>query len=51
MQRASQKLLFISKNSDTLEIAEHSLFNSLIIIRCCGFYFRSTDLADDKPQL
>ena len=48
---ASIWVMFISKNSATLEIAEHSLFNSLIIIRCCGFHFRSTDLADDKPQL
>ena len=39
---------FISKNSVTLEIAEHSLFNSPIIIRRFGFHFRSTDLAD-KP--
>ena len=41
--------MFISKNSDTLEIAEHSLFNSSFIIRRCGFQFRSTDLAD-KPH-
>ena len=39
-------VMFISKISDMLEIAEHSLFNSPIIIRCCGFHFRSTDLAD-----
>ena len=43
-------VMFISKNSDTLEIAEHSLFNSLIILCRCGFHFRSTDLAD-KPHL
>ena len=41
--------MFISKNSDTLETAENSLFNSPIIIRRCGFHFRSTDLAD-KPH-
>ena len=39
---------FISKNSDTLEIVEHILFNSPIIIHCYGFHFRSTDLVD-KP--
>ena len=42
-------LKFISKNSDMLEIAEHNLFNSPIIIYRCGFHFRSTDLAD-KPH-
>ena len=42
-------LMFISKNSDTLEIAKLSLFNYPIIIRCCGFHFRSTDLTD-KPH-
>ena len=36
------------KNSDTFEIAEHSLYNSPILCSC-GFYFRSTDLAD-KPH-
>ena len=46
---ASTQVLFISQNSDTLEIAEHSLFNSPIIIRRCGFHFRSTDLVD-KPH-
>ena len=45
---ASIWVIFISKNSDTLEIAEDSLFNSPIIICHCGFHFRSTDLAD-KP--
>ena len=39
-----------TKDSDALEIDEHSLFNSLIINRRCGFLFRSTDLAD-KPHL
>ena len=46
---ASILVLFISKNSDTLEIAELSLFNSPIIICRFGFHFRSTDLAD-KPH-
>ena len=46
---ASLWVMFTSKNSDMLEIAEHSLFNSPIIIRCCGFHFSSTDLAD-KPH-
>ena len=46
---ASIWVMFISKNSDTLEIAEHSLFYSPIIICCCGFHFRSTDLVD-KPH-
>ena len=46
---ASIRVMFISKISDTLEIAEHSLFNSPIIICHCGFYFRSTDLADKPP--
>ena len=45
---ASVWVVFISKNSDTLEIAEQSLFYSTIITRRCAFYFRSTDLAD-KP--
>ena len=40
-------VMFISKNSDMLEIAEHNLFNSPIIIYRCGFHFRSTDLADE----
>ena len=43
---ASIWVVFISKNSDKLEIAEHSLFNSPIIIRRCVFHFRSTDIAD-----
>ena len=43
---ASLWVMFTSKNSDMLEIAEHSLFNSHIIIRCCGFHFSSTDLTD-----
>ena len=47
MQRASIWVMFFSKNSDELEIAEHSLFNSPNIIRRCGFHFRSTD-HDDK---
>ena len=42
-------VMFISKNSSRLEIAGHSLLNSPIIIPCCGFHFRSTDLAD-KPH-
>ena len=42
-------IMVISKNSNMLEIEEHSLFNSPIIIRRCGFYSRSTDLAD-KPD-
>ena len=46
---ASIWVMFIPKNSDILEIAEHSLFNSPIIFRRCGFHFRSTDLAD-KPN-
>ena len=46
---ASIWAMFISKNSDTFKIAEHSLFNSHIIIHRCGFYFRSSDLAD-KPH-
>ena len=53
MRRASRTLLFwvmlISKNSETLEIAEHSLFNFPIIIHRCGFHFRSSDLAS-KPH-
>ena len=43
-------VMFISKNSDTIEIAEHSLFHSPIAIRRCGFHFRSTNLAD-KPGI
>ena len=46
---ASIWVMFSSKNSYKLEIAEHILFNSSLIIRRCGFYFRSTDLAD-KPH-
>ena len=46
---ASICVMFISKNSDTFEIAEHSLFNSPIIICRCEFHFKSTDLSD-KPQ-
>ena len=42
---ASIWVMFIHKISGTLEIAEHSLLNSSIIIRR-GLYFRSTDLAD-----
>ena len=30
--------LLETKNSDTLDIAEHGLFNSPIIIRRCGFH-------------
>ena len=41
--------MFINKNSDTLEIADHSLLNSPIVIPRYGFHFRSTDLAD-KPH-
>ena len=43
--------MFISKNIDTLEMAEHSLFNSPIIIRRCGFHFISDQLVSltDKP--
>ena len=40
-------IVFIPENNDTLEIAEHSLFNSPIIIRRCGFHFSSTGLADE----
>ena len=43
---ASIWVMFISKNSDTLDIADHSLFNSPIINRRCGFHSRSTDLAE-----
>ena len=43
---ASIWVIFISKNSDKLDIAKHSRFNSPIIIRRCGFHFRSTDVAD-----
>ena len=46
---ASFGVMFISKTSDAVEIAEHSLFDSPIIIRCFGFHFRSTDLVD-KPH-
>ena len=50
MRRAPRTLLFRQCLSlNTFEIAKHSLFNSPIIIRCCGFNFRSTDLAD-KPH-
>ena len=45
---ASIWVMFISKNSDTLEI-ENSLLNSPIIIPCYGFHFRSTDQGD-KPH-
>ena len=55
MRRASRTLLiwvmFISQNSDTLEIAGHSLLNSPIVIRRFGFHFRSTDLADKPPLI
>ena len=43
---ASILVMFISKNSDTLEIAEHSL---LIMSPRYGFHFRSIDLAN-KPR-
>ena len=43
---ASIWVKFISKNSDMLEIAEHSLLNSPIIIFCDEFHFRSSDLAN-----
>ena len=43
---ASMWVMFIFKNRDTIEIAEHSLLNPPIIIRCYGFHFRSTDLTD-----
>ena len=43
---ASFWVMFSSKNSDTVDIVEDSLFNSPIIIRRSGFHFRSTDLAD-----
>ena len=46
---ASIWVMFFYKNSATLEIAQHSLFDSPIIIRSCGFHFRSTDLPD-KPH-
>ena len=42
---ASIWVMFISKNSDTLDI-EHILLKSPIIIHRCGFSFSSTDLAD-----
>ena len=42
-------VMYISKNSDTPALAEHSLFNSPIIIRRCGFHFSSTDFAA-KPH-
>ena len=45
---ASIWVMFISKNSDTLEI-EISLLNSPIIIPRYGFHFRSTDISD-KPH-
>ena len=41
---------FISKNSNSLEILEHCLLNSPVIIPRNGFHFRSTNLAD-KPHL
>ena len=41
--------MFISKNSNMLEIQRHSLLNSPIIIPRYGFHLRSTDLAD-KPH-
>ena len=51
MRRASRTLKFEQclslKSSDTFEKAEHSLFNSPIVIRSHGFHFRSTDLADN----
>ena len=42
-------VMFIFKNSETLEIVEHSKFNSPNVIPRYGFHFRSTDLAD-KPN-
>ena len=51
MRRASRTSIWVmlSKNSNMLEIEEHSLFNCPIIIRRCGFHFWSTDLTD-KPH-
>ena len=46
---ASMWVMFISKNSDTLEIERHSLLNSPIITLRYGFQFRSTELFD-KPH-
>ena len=37
---ASIWIMCISKDTDTLGIAEHSLFISPFIIRRCGFHFR-----------
>ena len=42
---ASIYVKLISKNSNTLEI-DHSQLNSIIIIPCDGFHYRSTDPAD-----
>ena len=47
---ASICVMFISEKSDTLEVAENSLFNSPIIIPCSRFHFRSTDLADKSQS-
>ena len=46
---ASIWVMFISKNSNTLERAQHSLFNSPIIIHHCGVHSRAIDPAD-KPH-
>ena len=43
---ASIWVILTPLNNGTLEIADHSLFDSPIIIRRCRFHFRSTDLAD-----
>ena len=47
-------IIFISTNSDTLDMAEdsYSLLDSHIAVRCSGYHFRSTDhdLADE-PHL
>ena len=45
---ASIWVMFISINSDTLEIVERTLLNSPFIICSYGFHFRSTDLADKR---
>ena len=45
---ASIWVMFVSRNSNKLETAEHSMFNYPIIIRRCVSHFRSTDLAE-KP--
>ena len=45
---ASIWVMFISKNSNMLEI-KHSLFHSHIIINRFGFCFRSTDLIPSIP--